>query len=68
MASLAKLFATEAAFRIADESLQMHGVAGLKKDSRIEHLYRVVRALTNFEGKWERQCQTIARQLPREWL
>jgi acyl-CoA dehydrogenase len=65
-ASFAKLFATEAASRIVNESLQIHGGAGLVKGSRIERLYREVRALTIYEGTSEIQRQTIARQLLRE--
>ena len=65
-ASFAKLFATEAASRIVNESLQIHGGAGLQKGARIERLYREVRALTIYEGTSEIQRQTIARQLLRE--
>ncbi len=65
-ASFAKLFATEAASRIINESLQIHGGAGLQKGVRIERLYREVRALTIYEGTSEIQRQTIARQLLRE--
>ena len=65
-ASIAKLFATEAASRIINESLQIHGGAGLEKGVRIERLYREVRALTIYEGTSEIQRQTIARQLLRE--
>jgi acyl-CoA dehydrogenase len=65
-ASFAKLFATEAASRIVNESLQIHGGAGLQKGSRIERLYREVRALTIYEGTSEIQRQTIARQLLRD--
>jgi acyl-CoA dehydrogenase len=65
-ASFAKLFATEAASRIVNEALQIHGGAGLEKGNRIEQLYREVRALTIYEGTSEIQRQTIARQLLRE--
>ena len=65
-ASFAKLFATEAASRIVNESLQIHGGVGLQKGSRVERLYREIRALTIYEGTSEIQRQTIARQLLRE--
>ena len=65
-ASFAKLFATEAASRIINESVQIHGRAGLEKGNRVERLYREVRALTIYEGTSEIQRQTIARQLLRE--
>jgi acyl-CoA dehydrogenase len=65
-ASFAKLFATEAASRIVNESLQIHGGVGLEKGHPLERLYREVRALTIYEGTSEIQRQTIARQLLRE--
>ena len=65
-ASFAKLFATEAASRIVNEAIQIHGGAGLEKGNRVERLYREVRALTIYEGTSEIQRQTIARQLLRE--
>ena len=65
-ASFAKLFAIEAASRIVDESLQIHGAAGLEKGKRIERLYRDVRILTIYDGTSEIQRRTIARQLLRE--
>ena len=65
-ASFAKLFATEAAFRIVNEAVQIHGGAGLEKGNQVERLYREVRALTIYEGTSEIQRQTIARQLLRE--
>jgi acyl-CoA dehydrogenase len=64
-ASYAKLFATEAASRVVNEALQIHGGAGLEKGSRVEQLYREIRALTIYEGTSEIQRQTIARQLLR---
>jgi len=65
-ASFAKLFATEAASRIINESLQIHGGAGLEKGCRIERLYREIRACTIYEGTSEIQRLTIARELLRE--
>ena len=65
-ASYAKLFATETASKIINEAVQIHGGAGLEKGSRVEQLYREVRALTIYEGTSEIQRQTIARQLLRE--
>jgi acyl-CoA dehydrogenase len=65
-ASFAKLFGTEAASRIINEAVQIHGGAGLEKGNRVERLYREVRALTIYEGTSEIQRQTIARQLLRE--
>src|SRR5918912_911343 len=65
-ASEAKLYATEAAGRIIDSSLQIHGGAGLVRGTVIERLYRDVRALRIYEGTSEIQKLIIAGQLLRE--
>ena len=62
-ASEAKLFATEAAWRIIDAALQIHGGAGLVHGTVIERLYRDVRALRIYEGTSEIQKLIIASQL-----
>ncbi|HYG80129.1 MAG TPA: acyl-CoA dehydrogenase, partial [Pyrinomonadaceae bacterium] len=62
-ASEAKLYATEAAGRIVDSSLQIHGGAGLVRGTVIERLYRDVRALRIYEGTSEIQKLVIAGQL-----
>jgi acyl-CoA dehydrogenase len=65
-ASEAKLFATEAAGRIIDSAVQIHGGAGLVRGSVVERLYRDVRALRIYEGTSEIQKLVIAGQLLRE--
>lgn len=65
-ASMAKLFATEAAQRIVDRALQLHGGRGLLRGSVTERLYRDVRALRIYEGTSEIQKLVIAAQLLRE--
>lgn len=62
-ASEAKLFATEAAHRIIDQAVQIHGGAGLVRGSRVERLYRDIRALRIYEGTSEIQKLVIAGQL-----
>ena len=62
-ASEAKLFATEAAGRIIDSALQIHGGSGLVRGHVIERLYRDVRALRIYEGTSEIQKLIIASQL-----
>jgi acyl-CoA dehydrogenase len=62
-ASMAKLFATEAAQRIIDQALQIHGGVGLVSGSIMERLYRDVRALRIYEGTSEIQKVIIAREL-----
>ena len=53
--SMAKLYATEAAQRIVDQALQIHGGNGLIAGSIMERLYRDVRALRIYEGTSEIQ-------------
>ena len=65
-ASEAKLFATEAACRIIDSAVQIHGGAGLVRGSVVERLYRDVRALRIYEGTSEIQKLIIAGQLLKE--
>ena len=65
-ASEAKLFATEAASRIIDEAVQIHGGNGLVRGHTVERLYRDVRALRIYEGTSEIQKLVIARELLKE--
>jgi len=65
-ASEAKLFATEAAGRIIDSAVQIHGGAGLVSGTVVERLYRDVRALRIYEGTSEIQKLVIASQLLKE--
>jgi len=66
VASEAKLFATEAACRIIDNAVQIHGGVGLVSGSVVERLYRDVRALRIYEGTSEIQKLVIAGQLLKE--
>ena len=65
-ASEAKLFATEAACRIIDSAVQIHGGTGLVSSTVVERLYRDVRALRIYEGTSEIQRLVIAGQLLKE--
>jgi acyl-CoA dehydrogenase len=62
-AAMAKLYATEAAQRIVDRAVQIHGGSGVERGSVVERLYREVRALRIYEGTSEIQRLVIARQL-----
>ena len=62
-AAMAKLFATEAAQRIVDRAVQLHGGVGVERGSVVERLYREVRAPRIYEGTSEIQRLVIARQL-----
>lgn len=60
---MAKLYATEAAQRVVDRAVQIHGGAGVTRGNKVEELYREVRALRIYEGASEIQRVVIARQL-----
>jgi len=62
----AKLFATEAAQRIVDDAVQIHGGRGVLAMSVVDRLYRAVRALRIYEGTSEIQHLVIARELLRQ--
>src|SRR6185436_4128877 len=61
--AMAKLYATEAAQRIVDRAVQIHGGIGVEHGSVVERLYREVRALRIYEGTSEIQRLVIARSL-----
>jgi alkylation response protein AidB-like acyl-CoA dehydrogenase len=65
-ASMAKLFASEAANKIVDMALQIHGGYGYSQEFYIEQLYRDARVLTLYEGTSEIQRLVISRHLIRE--
>lgn len=61
-ASMAKLHATETAQQVIDRAVQLHGGDGVRTGSKVEELYREVRALRIYEGASEVQKIVIARQ------
>lgn len=65
MAAMAKLFATETAQWVVDQSVQLHGARALQRGHPLEHLYRDVRAPRIYEGASEVQRTIIARHLLR---
>ena len=62
-ASMAKLYASEAAFRAANEAVQIHGGYGFIKDYPVEKFYRDVKLCAIGEGTSEIQRLVIAREL-----
>ena len=62
-AAMAKLHATEAAQRVVDAAVQLHGGDGVRVGTAVESLYREVRALRIYEGASDVQKLVIARQL-----
>jgi len=61
--SKAKLYATEAANRIAYRAVQVHGGTGFVNECRVEQLYRDARVTTIYEGTSEVQRIVIADEL-----
>ncbi len=65
LSSMAKLYASEAANRIAYRAVQVHGGTGYVHECRAEQLYRDARITTIYEGTSEIQRILIARELGR---
>jgi acyl-CoA dehydrogenase len=62
-AAMAKLYATEAAQRVIDTAVQIHGGDGVRSGHPVETLYRDIRALRIYEGASDVQKIIIARAL-----
>jgi len=60
-AAMAKLYATEAAQRVIDAAVQIHGGDGVRAGHPVEMLYREIRALRIYEGASDVQKIIIAR-------
>ena len=60
---MAKLFATEHAWKICDIALQVHGGCGYIRDFPVERALRDVRVTRIYESSSEIQRLTIARNL-----
>lgn len=64
-ASIAKVLASEAAQRVVDRSLQLHGGLGYLRGADIERLYRDIRVARIYEGANEVQRNNIYRVMRR---
>jgi len=65
-ASMAKLFASEAAERVCSDAIQIHGGYGYLADFPVERIYRDVRVCQIYEGTSDIQRLVIARSLAAE--
>jgi len=62
-ASMAKVFASEAAEKIASDAIQIHGGVGYTRDFPVERIYRDVRISQIYEGANDIQRMVIGRAL-----
>jgi alkylation response protein AidB-like acyl-CoA dehydrogenase len=62
-ASMAKLFASEMAERVASDAIQIHGGYGYVADFPVERIYRDVRVCQIYEGTSDIQRMVIAREI-----
>ncbi len=62
-ASMAKLFASETATRVADTALQLHGGIGYFKESPVERYYRDAKVTEIYEGTSQIQRLVISRHI-----
>ena len=62
-ASMAKLFASEAAMEITSQAIQIHGGYGYVKDYEVERYFRDAKILEIGEGTSEIQRIIIAREI-----
>jgi alkylation response protein AidB-like acyl-CoA dehydrogenase len=60
-AAMAKLFASEAAQRVCNDALQIHGASGYVRGFAVERHFRDARVTTLYEGTSEIQRLVIAR-------
>lgn len=65
-AAMAKMCATENAQRVIDMAVQMHGGSGVQVGTKVESLYRDIRALRIYEGATEVQQLIIGKSVLRE--
>jgi alkylation response protein AidB-like acyl-CoA dehydrogenase len=63
LSAQAKYYASEAAVRVTDRALQIHGGYGFIKDFPVEKFYRDVKLCTIGEGTTEIQKLVIAKSL-----
>ena len=64
-ASAAKMFGTEAAYRVIDRCIQIHGALGISTELPLERWFRDLRVKRLGEGATEVQREIIARSLVR---
>jgi acyl-CoA dehydrogenase len=63
--SMAKVFVSEALFRVADRCMQVLGGMGLTHDTQVERIFREIRAFRVYDGPSEVHRWAIANRLTR---
>jgi acyl-CoA dehydrogenase len=63
--SMAKVFVSEALFRVADRCMQVLGGMGLSHDTQVERIFREIRAFRVYDGPSEVHRWAIANRLAR---
>jgi alkylation response protein AidB-like acyl-CoA dehydrogenase len=66
LASMAKLYASEAAMSVTTDAVQVHGGYGYVKEYPVERLFRDAKVTEIYEGTSEVQRTVIARELYRQ--
>lgn len=64
--SMAKVFVSEALFRIADRCMQILGGLGVTHDTQVERIFREVRTFRIYDGPSEVHRWAIANRLARK--
>ena len=65
---MAKLHATDAAHRVIDDAVQIHGGLGVVAGHPVERLYREIRASRIYEGASEVHKMVLARHFAERGL
>ena len=60
---MAKVFCSEAIFRIVDRSLQILGGTGITSDTVVERIFRDVRAFRIYDGPSEVNRHALGRRI-----
>ena len=63
--SMAKVFVSEALFRVVDRSMQVLGGSGLTHDTQVERIFREIRAFRVYDGPSEVHRWAIANRIAR---
>jgi len=65
--SMAKVFVSEALFRVADRCVQVMGATGLSRDTIVEQVFREIRAFRVYDGPTEVHKWSLAKKIKRDF-